>query len=485
MKIRDVTGKAMDPQLCEIMEFFRGENVTFQMKSNSSYQSFLDSIFVIIIFSISLSARIWNIQTPETVVFDEHRYGQYINCYCNGSFFFDVQPPFGKLVLYQIAKFYKYNCDYDFQRSNVKKQQTSSFIPLRYGVCFISSFCAPIIYSVLRICGVSRLPSFVSGLMLSLDSSMIVESRYIIPDGILLTLIALHLFILSVGFESYSPLFSGITLGLCISTKFAAFSLIPFSIFVTLKKIQPFNTRGIIVMLFTAFIIFDLLTVLHMSFLPDQSDDVDEYLPVSLQQHMFLERDPGRFITDAIFLSLTMFIKGFRNNRFNPYQSDPLSWPLLTGIWVRGWDRSSNREIVLMGNPVVYYLGFASVVMLMIRFRKLTRNVVSYAGIGYLLSYIPYFLTTKTMFLSDYQIPLLFAVISFGPMFDRIIYNQRTRNLFCFSIICAILFTYSYYSPFIYGNYVPNLEKRVTNPVWSKGSKKHQHLVDDFLGLDI
>ena len=452
------------------------------MKSNTSYQSFLDSVLIVFIFSTTLILRLWNIQSPETPVFDEYRFGQYLNCYCNGSFFFDTSPPLGKLILFQISKMFKYKCDFDFQSSLSKKAQGANFIPIRFGACFLSSIAPSLIYTVLRLCSVSRLSSCTSALLLTFDMSMATESRYIMPDGILTTLIAFHLLMLACDFGRHTPVICGITLGLCISTKYTAASLIPYSLFVLVKKI---NAKGLIVMIATSFVVLNLVTVLHMSLLPEPTDDVDEFLPVSLQQHMFVERDPGRFLFDAIPLNLRMISVGMGNSRFHPYQSTPLSWPLLTGIWVSFWDNMKGREIVLMGNPVVYYVGFISVILLLSVFRKMTRTVGNCAAFGWCISYVPYLLSTRTLFLYNYQIPLIFAAMSFAPMFDRLVHVQKKRNIICFAVIALAFVAYGYWSPFVYGNYVPNLKKRVWFNVWAKGSKHHRQLVEEFFGLDI
>ena len=452
------------------------------MKSNTSFQSFLDSIFILIIFAASLIVRLWNIQAPESTIFEEYRFGQYINCYCNGSFFFDTAPPFGKLVLFEISKMFKYQCSFDFQSSMPKRAQISNFIPIRYGVCFIASMAPPLIFIVLRICSVSRLSACTSALMMVFDMSMVTESRYIMPDGILLTLVALHFLVLSSDFGNYTPFICGITLGLCISTKFTTLPLILFSIFVLVKKI---NLKGLFVMVFTAFVVLDLITVLHMSLLPEPTDDVDEFLPVSLQQHMFVERDPGHFPIDAIYLNLRMIRIAIANKRFHPYQSTPLSWPLLTGIWVSFWDNMKGREIVLMGNPVVYYIGFMSVVLLLSVFWRMNRNVANSAAFGWCLSYFPFLLSTSTLFLYHYQIPLLFAIMSFAPMFDRLIHVQKKRNFICITITILAIMAFDYWSPFVYGTHVPNLKKKIWFTTWAKGSKRHRQLVEEFFGLDI
>ena len=451
------------------------------MKSNTSNQSLFDALLILLIFAVSLIVRLWNIQAPESTIFEEYRFGQYLNCYCNGSFFFDTAPPLGKLVLFEISKMFKYQCNYDFQSSMPKRSQTANFIPIRYGVCFIASLAPSLIFIVLRRSSVSWLSACTSAGLMIFDMSMVTESRYIIPDGILLTLVALHLLALSYDFGNYTPFVCGFTLGLCISTKFTTLPLILFSVFVLVKKM---NVKGILVMIVTAFVILDLITVLHMSLLPEPTDDVDEFLPVTLQQHMFVERDPGHFPIDAISLNLRMMRIAMGNKRFHPYQSTPLSWPLLTGIWVSFWDNMKGREIVLMGNPVVYYIGFMSVIMLLSVFWRMNRNVANSAAFGWCLSYFPFLLSTSTLFLYHYQIPLLFAIMSFAPMFDRMIHVQIKRYTICVAIVFLAMIAFLYWSPLVYGTYVPNLKRKIWFTTWAKGSKRHRQLVEEFFGLD-
>jgi dolichyl-phosphate-mannose--protein O-mannosyl transferase len=61
---------------------------------------FVDCLIVVFLFFSSFFARIFNIHFPESLVFDEIHFTSFIQKYHQNKFFFDIHPPFAKLLLY-------------------------------------------------------------------------------------------------------------------------------------------------------------------------------------------------------------------------------------------------------------------------------------------------------------------------------------------------------------------------------------------------
>lgn len=55
------------------------------------------------LFFLALALRVWRLDSPRSVVFDELHYGRFISMYIRGIFFFDSQPPLGKQLISLVA----------------------------------------------------------------------------------------------------------------------------------------------------------------------------------------------------------------------------------------------------------------------------------------------------------------------------------------------------------------------------------------------
>ena len=64
---------------------------------------------------ISLALRLYRISEPRQVVFDEVHFGGFASNYLKGTYFFDVHPPLGKLIIAGIGHFYGYKGTFAFK----------------------------------------------------------------------------------------------------------------------------------------------------------------------------------------------------------------------------------------------------------------------------------------------------------------------------------------------------------------------------------
>ncbi|KAG8228394.1 hypothetical protein J437_LFUL003866, partial [Ladona fulva] len=120
------------------------------------------------------------------------------------------------------------------------------------------------------------------------------------------------------------------------------------------------------------------------------------------------------------------------------YSSNPLEWPLMsTGIayWV---SPDSNAQVHLLGNIIVWYSGTISVVaycsilvFYLLRRRRECYDISNEAWNkfvimgevllgGYLIHYLPYFFTEKTLFLHNYFPALVFKILLTAALMEHI-----------------------------------------------------------------
>jgi dolichyl-phosphate-mannose-protein mannosyltransferase len=162
----------------------------------------------------------------------------------------------------------------------------------------------------------------------------------------------------------------------------------------------------------------------------------------------------------------------------HPYDSRPLSWPLLRrgmAFW-SSKDKENPANIHLIGNPVVWlgafaallvYVAYNTVVALLIK-RQIIVNedervgdAMEWAGcmcLCWALHYLPFFIMERQLFLHHYLPALYFSILCAGMILeggsrwlnkrgDRVVYIALALA----TILIASMIGYYLYAPFTYG----------------------------------
>jgi dolichyl-phosphate-mannose--protein O-mannosyl transferase len=416
------------------------------------------------LYFISAAVRLHRISFPECVVFDEMHFGGFINSYQSHDFFLDIHPPFGKFIYLLCAHLSQYNGTSDFSGG---PYQSDFYIQFRMTNALLSAFCIPLFFFILRNSSFSMQSSLCAALCFLSEISFLPQHRFILLDGILHFCVLSHLLLLSVPFVH--PICLGLSLGASCGTKLTALSLVPFTALILTAR----GALHLIVSLVTALVFFFLLSLIHLLLLDRPTMEARSLLSPRLYGQLFVNRSFVRAAEASIGINFVMHRINMKNRQFHPFQSDPLSWPLLTGIWVGLWQSFDKTvEINCMGNLFC----FISVLISLFVLSPLQQTPVGLALIGWLFSYLPFFLVSRTKFLYHYQVPLLFGFLRLGAVFERF---PKCRAL----VTCACLFGFWYWSPFAYGTRMEHRASRLWNPVWSTGGARHRSLVHAFFGV--
>ena len=73
-----------------------------------------DQMMVILMTILAVMTRFFRISHPAEVVFDEKHFGEYASYYVKRKFFFDVHPPFGKMLFAGIAYMFGFSGEFVF-----------------------------------------------------------------------------------------------------------------------------------------------------------------------------------------------------------------------------------------------------------------------------------------------------------------------------------------------------------------------------------
>jgi dolichyl-phosphate-mannose-protein mannosyltransferase len=237
-----------------------------------------DSIVGVVLYFVSAAVHFWAIAFPGCVVFDEMHFGGYINGYISRRFFFDVHPPFAKLLYAACAKLSQYGCSVDFSGGDY---QDGWYVQFRFFNAILSSLCCPVLYFVLRNSQITPSSSLTASLCFLSEISFLPQHRLILIDGILHLFVLLTLLLLSL--EPTSPFFIGICLGSVCSCKLTALSLVPFAFL----RSFPLRVWSFFLSAAIAFVWFISITVVHLTVLTAPTREAKRVLSSRLYSSLF------------------------------------------------------------------------------------------------------------------------------------------------------------------------------------------------------
>jgi dolichyl-phosphate-mannose-protein mannosyltransferase len=151
----------------------------------------------------------------------------------------------------------------------------------------------------------------------------------------------------------------------------------------------------------------------------------------------------------------------------HPYRSEWTSWPLFTGKWVLYWTKDG-KHIVCMGNVLLWWPVFLAVCVNSVR-AIVTFDLASEAtglAFGYWLSYLPFALISRDLFLYHYAIPLLFGCCNLGVLIDKEM--PPMAKGFCLTMFAAMaILGYVLWCPWVYALTTPDFYFLVWNRNWT------------------
>uniref|UniRef100_A0A2P2I4Q6 Protein O-mannosyltransferase 1 n=1 Tax=Hirondellea gigas TaxID=1518452 RepID=A0A2P2I4Q6_9CRUS len=153
--------------------------------SNLSISLSLDAVSITL-FTVALAIRVWRLDTPRGVVFDELHYGKYVGHYLQNTFFFDSQPPFGKQLIALVAYFAGFTGDYKFERIGGVYDDTVPVVALRLVPAIFGSLLMPTVYKLMLELRTGTCTALLAAVLLTIDNAMIIQTRHILLEGPLL-----------------------------------------------------------------------------------------------------------------------------------------------------------------------------------------------------------------------------------------------------------------------------------------------------------
>jgi dolichyl-phosphate-mannose--protein O-mannosyl transferase len=460
-----------------------------------------DTALVFLLGILSTATHLWLLPFPDCVVFDEAHFGKFMNGYSTSIYFFDIHPPLGKLVMFLVSNFSQNDCHVDFEAYYGQQLPSPDNYILRVAPAVFSSLCSPLIYLAMRFSSFSMSASFLSAYFVVADTSLLTEHRFTLSDGLLhffcSVYIAYFSYFLSLGPNSDIDhlLLGGLLLGCACACKNTAWGLLLYTAYcevielfqlhveTDLEFFEDLFFKGFVLFLIVLLVHFFSFAV-HLSLLPFTGPGAS-YLPDTMKAQLI---DPtcietqlrGRALSNhgtyvqVVALAVSMHMGNMGIVDFHPYMSRPRNWPLLTGTFVGFWIHD-NREVDCIGNVFVYYIAFFALFAVSAGFRRPKFGYAIRTVVGWLCSYLPFFLIPRSMYLYHYHIPLLFGCMAVGAAAD-IWLAPIARGPLITTAGALVAFGFWLWSPLSYGT--PHLEERVViwNENWRWGYAFHREL---------
>ncbi|MEO7617392.1 MAG: phospholipid carrier-dependent glycosyltransferase [Candidatus Saccharibacteria bacterium] len=419
----------------------------------------------------AIFTRTFQLFQPKAIVFDEVYFKAFAGHYLDGHYFFDIHPPLGKLILAGWAHI----CGLSGVTLATTTALPLRLIPALFGITLI-----PIVWAIIRNLGGSRKAAFLGGFMVLLDNALIVESRFILTDTILLATglgaILCYLIARKRSGKAYYAYFiaSAFLAGASASTKWTGLTSLALiaglwlyeshTYFYTVKWFGRFA-----LLIITPALLYIGLFAIHFALLPS-SGDGDAFMSARFQSTLIGNTNyssNARVSFPAKFVELNheMYEANKTLTATHPYGSHWYSWPLeLRPIYYwQGETLASGKQgnIYLLGNPAIWWGSLVAMISgLIIYFARRPKRThaqtkaVLLLVLAYLMNYLPFAAVTRVMFLYHYFFSLVFEIILAVLLWDFISKrsdNERLMRYLYFAIITLITIFFLYFSPLTYG----------------------------------
>eukprot|EP01134_Creolimax_fragrantissima_P007645 CFRG7645T1 len=141
----------------------------------------------------SFITRLYHILIPATICWDETHFGKFASYYIKGTFYFDVHPPLGKMLLGLVGYLTGYDGQFAFEKPGVAYEGTR-YEGMRIFCGSLGACVPPMVFLIMQDLGFGIETSCIAALLLLFDTGTLTLSRYILLDPILLFFVVASMF---------------------------------------------------------------------------------------------------------------------------------------------------------------------------------------------------------------------------------------------------------------------------------------------------
>ncbi|MBU6232048.1 phospholipid carrier-dependent glycosyltransferase [Patescibacteria group bacterium] len=433
---------------------------------------------------------------PASVVFDEVHAGDFMTNYWHGTYFFDVHPPLGKFIEAWLGTLTGASHAV-INWSQIGDPLPWSAILLRLVPMAAGTLLPVVVYFIMRRLEISKASSVLAAGLICLENSLVVQSRFILYDVIMIFLGMLGIWLYLEwrrlaadgrgGWSRLVLMLSVVVSALPVSIKWTGLAFPFLVVCMELYRLWSADPRrhwndlgrgfafGMVYLL-AALAVYIGLFAAHFDLLP-YSGPGDGFMSPQFQASLegspyFGQKQfkPLGLLEKTIELNVDMYRADETLTTPHEYSSMWYTWPLeIRPIFY--WQgtstpgsvpgSSTNEYIYLLGNPLIYWSGTAAILTLLFYalslFSKEKMSAVPPARrfaifvilLGFLADFLPFMLIGRIMFLYHYEAALVFSIMAIGLMFEYLKPAVRPKAVAAFLLVALALFVF--FAPLTYG----------------------------------
>jgi len=175
--------KKTEPSSDVEIKNLKNPNVLLSPKTDESSWN----IALIVVTILSFITRYYKISEPDQVVFDEVHFGKFASYYLRRTFYFDVHPPLGRLIVALVGYLVGYDGHFDFE--NIGDSYIDNKVPyirLRCGIALFGALIPPVVFLIMKNMKFSLPTAILVAAMTVFDNGLVTQGRLILLDNMLI-----------------------------------------------------------------------------------------------------------------------------------------------------------------------------------------------------------------------------------------------------------------------------------------------------------
>ncbi|MFH1867133.1 MAG: phospholipid carrier-dependent glycosyltransferase [Patescibacteria group bacterium] len=378
-----------------------------------------DYTIIIGLFLLALLLRLPKLSYPTQALFDESTEATFATYILHQQPYFTVHPPLSSLVNAVSVKSYQPSLQIENTSQTINKFPYQTARQLN---AFLGAGLVIAVYLIARALSMATWQAVIAAWLVIWDNSLVVYSRLMLPENLLLFLGFGGLALFLIGGSARSKkiryllfICGAALLGGALSVKWIALGFIAVLGW-WLWRQQRLREFALALL----FILFIHLTIWVIYFA--SIGGVNSKTPISLGKIQTvserLKYPPGNDLVGIVRYLPTLFVTMFKaNSNYSEHanSSQPQQW--LVGEKKLGILVENDRAIIVQGNPVGWFsVIIALVVALLLSILSLTNRVLrddnrTLLLLAFFISYIPFFFINRVFFIYHYFPALIFGYL--------------------------------------------------------------------------
>ena len=137
---------------------------------------------------VAIFVRLYNLNYPTSVVFDEVHFGGFASKYIKGKFFMDVHPPLAKMLFAAVSYAAGFDGEFDFKEIGKDYLEPGvPYVAMRMMPALLGIGLVSTAFLTLRASGCSRVTAVLAALLVTFENGLLTNARLILLDSPLIT----------------------------------------------------------------------------------------------------------------------------------------------------------------------------------------------------------------------------------------------------------------------------------------------------------